>query len=175
MYFTNRMTTSCSLEISSINVSVVNSWYGLKSIVITIEGHIRTHTRTLEKETIQISWLYYCLRAHGHLNNDTESNCTCVPLYTVWLLMTTLKMRPYLPKYSFFLSVSGSANRGERPTTNTRFFCITLHVCACVCMCVCVCVCGWVGVHVEKGDKYTQAQTHVGLNHSNALELIHTY
>ena len=51
---------------------------------------------------------------------------TCWPVYTVWLLMTTLTILPNLPKYSCLFSTSGSASRGESPMTNTRFLCTTL-------------------------------------------------
>lgn len=52
---------------------------------------------------------------------------TCAPLYTVWLLMTTLYIRPNLPKYSLFFNTSGSASRGESPITKTKFFWTTLR------------------------------------------------
>uniref|UniRef100_A0A2M4DM80 Putative secreted protein n=1 Tax=Anopheles darlingi TaxID=43151 RepID=A0A2M4DM80_ANODA len=54
---------------------------------------------------------------------DAEGPCT--PAYAVLGLMTTLWIFPYFPKYSCFFRISGSANLGGSPTTNTRFFCTT--------------------------------------------------
>lgn len=95
--------------------------------------YICTRTRSLATHNSQI------------ITNKLRRKLTCIcdPAYCVLWFITTLCIFPNLPKQSGFFKISGSASRGDSPTTNTKFFWTTRTLARCFLFSVIFCFLAW--------------------------------
>ena len=83
------------LEISSIDIGVIDGSYGFRSVLVLHICHICTHTGSLHVHMcvcIIICITCVCVVDEGERVVLLRHSVlfTCAPLYTVWLLITTL-------------------------------------------------------------------------------------